>query len=246
MKGSYLGKEFTQFEIEEELKKKGANYDVIEENELIDRTSVDLISGNAIGWFQGRMEFGPRALGSRSILADPRSTNMQKNLNLKVKFRESFRPFAPAILREDLSDWFDLNIDSPYMSFVAHLNKEKIIKMSQTDEQLFGIEKLNIKRSEIPAVTHVDYSARVQTVHEDTNLKFYKLIKSFKEKTKCPVILNTSFNVRGEPIVNSPTDAFNCFMGTNLDKLIIGNCYLDKKLQNKNLLKNYSNKFEQD
>ena len=246
MKGSYLGKEFTQLEIEEELKKKGANYDVIEENQLIDRTSVDLISGNAIGWFQGRMEFGPRALGSRSILADPRSTNMQKNLNLKVKFRESFRPFAPAILREDLSDWFDLNIDSPYMSFVAHLNKGKKIKMSQTEEQLFGIEKLNIKRSEIPAVTHVDYSARIQTVHEDTNSKFYKLIKKFKEKTKCPVILNTSFNVRGEPIVNSPTDAFNCFMGTNLDKLIIGNCYLDKKLQNKNLLKNYSNKFEKD
>ena len=246
MKGSYLGKEFTQFEIEEELKKKGANYDVIEENELIDRTSVDLKSGNAIGWFQGRSEFGPRALGSRSILADPRSTKMQKNLNLKVKFRESFRPFAPAILREDLSDWFDLNIDSPYMSFVAHLNKGKKIKMSQTDEQLFGIEKLNIKRSEIPAVTHVDYSARVQTVHEDTNSKFYKLIKKFKEKTKCPLILNTSFNVRGEPIVNSPTDAFNCFMGTNLDKLIIGNCYLDKKLQNKNLLKNYSNKFEKD
>ena len=246
MKGSYLGKEFTQLEIEEELKKKGANYDVIEENELIDRTSVDLISGNAIGWFQGRMEFGPRALGSRSILADPRSTNMQKNLNLKVKFRESFRPFAPAILREDLSDWFDLNIDSPYMSFVTHLNKGKKIKMSQTEEQLFGIEKLNIKRSEIPAVTHVDYSARVQTVHEDTNSKFYKLIKKFKEKTKCPVILNTSFNIRGEPIVNSPTDAFNCFMGTNLDKLIIGNCYLDKKLQNKNLLKNYSNKFEKD
>ena len=246
MKGSYLGKEFTQLDIEEELKKKGANYDVIEENQLIDRTSVDLISGNAIGWFQGRMEFGPRALGSRSILADPRSTNMQKNLNLKVKFRESFRPFAPAILREDLSDWFDLNIDSPYMSFVAHLNKGKKIKMSQTEEQLFGIEKLNIKRSEIPAVTHVDYSARIQTVHEDTNSKFYKLIKKFKEKTKCPVILNTSFNVRGEPIVNSPTDAFNCFMGTNLDKLIIGNCYLDKKLQNKNLLKNYSNKFEKD
>ena len=207
---------------------------------------MDLKSGNAIGWFQGRSEFGPRALGSRSILADPRSTKMQKNLNLKVKFRESFRPFAPAILREDLSDWFDLNIDSPYMSFVAHLNKGKKIKMSQTDEQLFGIEKLNIKRSEIPAVTHVDYSARVQTVHEDTNSKFYKLIKKFKEKTKCPLILNTSFNVRGEPIVNSPTDAFNCFMGTNLDKLIIGNCYLDKKLQNKNLLKNYSNKFEKD
>ena len=165
---------------------------------------------------------------------------------MKVKFRESFRPFAPAILREDLSDWFDLNIDSPYMSFVAHLNKEKIIKMSQTEEKLFGIEKLNIKRSEIPAVTHVDYSARIQTVHEDTNSKFYNLIKKFKEKTKCPVILNTSFNVRGEPIVNSPTDAFNCFMGTNLDKLIIGNCYLDKKLQNKNLLKNYSNKFKKD
>ena len=246
MKGSYLGKEFTQLEIEEELKKKGANYDVIEENQLIDRTSVDLISGNAIGWFQGRMEFGPRALGSRSILADPRSTNMQKNLNLKVKFRESFRPFAPSILKEDLSKWFDLDAESPYMLLVTDISKDKKIEMTEEEHKLFGIEKLNIKRSKIPAVTHVDYTARIQTVDKNTNHIYYDLISKFKEKTGCPVLVNTSFNIRGEPIVNTPIEAFNCFMGTDLDYLVIGNCILDKKKQNQSLRKDYRKNFELD
>ena len=192
------------------------------------------------------MEFGPRALGNRSILGDPRSSEMQKNLNLKVKYRESFRPFAPSIVREDLSKWFELNTDSPYMLMVANINKQKTLKMTEDQEKLFGIEKLNIKRSEIPAVTHVDYSARIQTVHKETNEKYYKLINKFKEKTGCPVIVNTSFNVRGEPIVNTPTDAFNCFMGTGLEKLVIGNCYLKKKDQNLSLKKDYKKKFELD
>ena len=192
------------------------------------------------------MEFGPRALGARSILGDPRSELMQKNLNIKVKFRESFRPFAPSILREDLSEWFEISENSPYMLFVANINPKKIIEMSEKQKKLFGIDKLNIKRSEIPAVTHVDYSARVQTVHKDTNPKYYNLLKKFKEKTNCPVVVNTSFNVRGEPIVNSPLDAFNCFMGTELDKLVIGNCYLDKDKQNQKLKFNYQDKFELD
>jgi len=206
----------------------------------------DISNGKAIGWFQGRMEFGPRALGNRSILGDPRSSEMQKNLNLKVKYRESFRPFAPSILKSDLKDWFDINVDSPYMLLVANINKNKIIEMNEEQKKLFGIDKLNIKRSEIPAVTHVDYSARIQTVHENTNRKYFKLIKKFKEKTNCPVIVNTSFNVRGEPIVNTPLDAFNCFMGTELDKLVIGNCYLDKKSQNSSLKKDYTKEFELD
>jgi carbamoyltransferase len=192
------------------------------------------------------MEFGPRALGSRSILGDARSSDMQKNLNLKVKYRESFRPFAPSILKDDLSDWFELDIDSPYMLFVANVNSNKTINMSQNQKKLFGIDKLNIKRSEIPAVTHVDYSARIQTVYEETNPIYFKLLKRFKEKTNCPVIVNTSFNVRGEPIVNTPTDAFNCFMGTELDKLVIGNCYLEKIKQNTALKKDYTEEFELD
>ena len=192
------------------------------------------------------MEFGPRALGGRSILGDARSSVMQKNLNLKVKYRESFRPFAPAILREDLSEWFDLDVDSPYMLMVANTSSKKNIEMTEEQKKLFGIDKLNIKRSEIPAVTHVDYSARIQTVHEETNPKYFKLIKKFKEKTNCPVIVNTSFNVRGEPIVNTPVDAFNCFMGTELDKLVIGNFYLDKKKQNSLLKKDYTKEFELD
>ena len=171
---------------------------------------------------------------------------MQKNLNLKVKYRESFRPFAPSILREDLSEWFEINVDSPYMLIVANTSSKKNIDMTESQKKLFGIEKLNIKRSEIPAVTHVDYSARIQTVHKETNLKYFKLIKKFKEKTNCPVIVNTSFNVRGEPIVNTPTDAFNCFMGTELDKLVIGNCYLEKKKQNPLLKKDYTKEFELD
>jgi carbamoyltransferase len=205
-----------------------------------------LANEKAIGWFQGRMEFGPRALGGRSILGDPRSDKMQKNLNLKVKYRESFRPFAPSILREDLSKWFDLDVDSPYMLLVSDINAEKKIEMTEQQKQLFGIDKLNIKRSEIPAVTHVDYTARIQTITKNTNKIYYDLITKFKEKTGCPVIVNTSFNVRGEPIVNTPTDAFNCFMGTELDYLVIGNCILNKNEQDPNLKKDYTKEFELD
>ena len=192
------------------------------------------------------MEFGPRALGARSILGDPRSSEMQKNLNLKVKYRESFRPFAPSILREDVSEWFDFDTDSPYMLMVANVKKDKTIDMNEKQKELFGIDKLNIKRSEIPAVTHVDYSARIQTVHKETNERYFNLLKKFKEKTNCPVIVNTSFNVRGEPIVNTPTDAFSCFMGTDLDYLVIGNCFLEKIKQKKELKKDYSSEFELD
>ena len=196
-------------------------------------------------WLVSRKnEFGPRALGARS--ADPRSDKMQKNLNLKVKFRESFRPFAPSILREELSNWFEMDVDSPYMLLVANIDEDKKIQMSKEQNNLFGIEKLNIKRSSIPAVTHVDYSSRIQTVSKKTNKIFYDLISKFKEKTGCPIVINTSFNVRGEPIVCTPTDAFKCFMGTNLDYLIIGNCILDKKTQDKRLIKSYKNKFELD
>jgi len=246
MQGSYLGPEFTQTQIEEQLKKIGAKYEILSEIDLLDKTSIDLSLGEAIGWFQGRMEFGPRALGNRSILGDPRSPKMQKNLNLKVKYRESFRPFAPSILRNDLRDWFDITVSSPYMLMVANINEEKIIKMNDDQKKLFGIDKLNIKRSEIPAVTHVDYSARIQTVHKETNEKYFNLLQKFKEKTNCPVLINTSFNVRGEPIVNTPLEAFNCFMGSELDKLIIGNCYMDKKNQNPDLKKDYKNEFELD
>ena len=246
MKGSYLGSEFSQDQIENELKSIGANYKVLNYENLIDQTSDYLSEEKAIGWFQGRMEFGPRALGGRSILGDPRSDKMQKNLNLKVKYRESFRPFAPSVLREDLSNWFNINVDSPYMLLVADVSLDKKIEMNEEQKKLFGIDKLNIKRSEIPAVTHVDYSARVQTVTKSTNQRYYDLISKFKEKTGCPVIINTSFNVRGEPIVNSPTDAFNCFMGTELDYLVIGNCILEKSQQDPNLKKDYSKEFELD
>ena len=246
MQGSYLGPEFSNDEIKKTLENIGAVYETINEDELISITAKDLANGLAVGWFQGRMEFGPRALGARSILGDPRSSTMQKNLNLKVKYRESFRPFAPSVLREDLSEWFDLNTDSPYMLFVAKVNSKKCIPMTDDQKNLFGIDKLNVKRSEIPAITHVDYSARIQTVHEDTNKRYYKLIKKFKEITGCPILVNTSFNVRGEPIVNTPQDAFNCFMGTELDKLVIGSFYLDKNKQNKNLKKDYSKEFELD
>jgi len=246
MDGSYLGPEFTQEQIESELKTVGAHYESFNYESLIDQTSDYLSKEKAIGWFQGRMEFGPRALGGRSILGDPRSDKMQKNLNLKVKYRESFRPFAPSVLKEDLSNWFDMNTNSPYMLLVANINSNKKIKMTEEQNKLFGIEKLNIKRSEIPAVTHVDYSARIQTVNKNTNKRYYDLISKFKEKTGCPVIVNTSFNVRGEPIVNTPTDAFNCFMGTELDYLVIGNCILDKSKQNLKLKKDYTKEFELD
>ncbi len=246
MKGSYLGNEFNQEEIEKELKSLGANFVTLNYEDLINKTSDYLLNEKAVGWFQGRMEFGPRALGCRSILCDPRSDKIQKNLNLKVKYRESFRPFAPSVLREDLSEWFDMSVDSPYMLLVANINTEKKIEMTDEQKNLFGIDKLNIKRSEIPAVTHVDYSARIQTVTEDTNKRYYDLISKFKKKTNCPLLVNTSFNVRGEPIVNTPTDAFKCFMGTELDYLVIGNSVLDKKLQNPNLKKDYIEKFELD
>ncbi len=246
MQGSYLGPSYTQEEIEKELKKNNADFNVLNENEIIEKTAESLKNGEAVGWFQGRMEFGPRALGGRSILGDPRSSTMQKNLNLKVKYRESFRPFAPSVLREDVDKWFKINEDSPYMLLVAEVLDDKKIKMTDEEKNLFGIDKLNIKRSDIPAVTHVDYSARIQTVHSETNPKYYSLIKKFKEKTNCSVLINTSFNVRGEPIVNTPNDAFNCFMGTEMDKLVIGNCFLDKKKQKKNLKKDYKNQFELD
>ncbi len=246
MQGSYLGPSYSQTEIEAELKNINASFEVLDENDLIEKTAEFLKNGDAVGWFQGRMEFGPRALGGRSILGDARSPTMQKNLNLKVKYRESFRPFAPSVLREDVDSWFKINTDSPYMLLVAEVLDGKKIKMTDDEKKLFGIDKLNIKRSDIPAVTHVDYSARIQTVHEETNSKYYSLIKKFKEITNCPVIINTSFNVRGEPIVNTPKDAFNCFMGTEMDKLVIGNCILDKKDQNQDLKKDYKNQFELD
>ena len=246
MSGSYLGPSYKQEEIEKELKKLGANFKVLNYEDLINQTSEKISTGNAVGWFQGRMEFGPRALGARSILGDPRSEKMQKNLNLKVKYRESFRPFAPSVLKDDVSNWFELKTESPYMLLVADVNSNKKIQMTEKEQKLFGIDKLNIKRSEIPAVTHVDYSARIQTVSENTNKPYYDLIQKFKEKTGCPVIVNTSFNVRGEPIVNTPTDAFNCFMGTDLDNLVIGKCFLEKNKQNSSLKKDYSKEFELD
>jgi len=246
MQGSFLGPEFSHDEIKKQLDIVGAKYEIFSDQKLIDKTVKALLHEEAIGWFQGRMEFGPRALGARSILADPRSSHMQKNLNMKIKFRESFRPFAPSILKEDLPKWFDIDIDSPYMLMVSSVKKDKTIEIDEDRKNLFGIDMLNLKRSRIPAVTHVDYSARIQTVHKETNEKYFNLLTKFKEKTNCPILVNTSFNVRGEPIVNTPQDAFNCFMGTELDKLVIGNFYLDKKKQNPNLKKNYENEFELD
>ena len=246
MKGSYLGPKFDNNLIEEKLKSLKANFKKKDSKEIISITAKELSNEKTVGWFQGRMEFGPRALGGRSILADPRSEKMQKQLNLKIKFRESFRPFAPSVLREDVSDWFELDCDSPYMLLVADVKKEKQIKMSENDENLFGIEKLNVKRSSIPSITHVDYSARIQTVHKETNLRYYELIKEFKKITNCPILVNTSFNVRGEPIVCSVEDAFNCFMGTNLDVLIIEDFILYKEDQDETLIKDYKNKFELD
>ena len=246
MRGSYLGSEFSNNNIQKYLNDVGADFEIFNENEFIEKVALALTEGKAVGWLQGRMEFGPRALGARSIIADPRSETMQKNLNLKVKYRESFRPFAPSIIRENVSEWFDINCDSPYMLTVANVSAEKCVKMNKDEEQLFGIEKLNIKRSEIPAVTHVDYSARIQTVNKDTNLKYHKLISEFNKKTGCPIVVNTSFNVRGEPIVHSPEDAFKCFMGTEIDVLAIGNCFLKKEKQNMKLKDNYKNKYELD
>jgi len=246
MKGSYLGPSFSDDEIEKKLKSLKGKFKKLSVENLIETVAKELSKGKTVGWFQGRMEFGPRALGGRSIIADPRSEKMQKELNLKVKFRESFRPFAPSVLREDVSKWFEIDCDSPYMLLVAEVKKEIQIPMSKDNEKLFGIEKLNIKRSSIPAVTHVDYSARIQTVHKDTNPRYHSLISKFKEFTGCSVLVNTSFNVRGEPIVCSVEDAFNCFMGTNLDILVCENFILYKNEQDSNLKKSYESKFELD
>jgi carbamoyltransferase len=246
MSGSFLGPSFAQAEIERRLTAAQASFAVLGESEMIETTARALAGQKAVGWFQGRMEFGPRSLGARSILGDPRSPGMQKNLNLKVKYRESFRPFAPAILREDVSEWFDLASDSPYMLIVAGVKEDKHRAMSMEELALFGIDKLNVSRSEIPAVTHVDYSARIQTVHGDTNPLFHQLLSRFKALTGCPVLVNTSFNVRGEPIVCTPEDAFRCFMGNELDVLVVGNCVLQKADQDPALKSNYSLSLEAD
>jgi carbamoyltransferase len=247
MKGAYLGPDFNQCDIERRLTNIGAHFRTVSDSELICSVADALADGKAIGWYQGRMEFGPRALGARSIIADPRSPSMQKQLNLKVKYRESFRPFAPSVLKEDLSDWFQLNVDSPYMLLVADVVEAKQLAMSDAQKKLFGIDKLNVLRSEIPAVTHLDYSARVQTVHKETNPKYHHLISRFKELTGCPVLVNTSFNVRGEPIVCTPEDAFQCFMGTELELLAIGNAILQKADQNGHLIrKDYKNVYQLD
>ena len=246
MMGSFLGPKFDNNFIETKLKLLKANFKKYSKEEVTSLIAKELANEKIVGWFQGKMEFGPRALGGRSILADPRSEKMQKELNLKIKFRESFRPFAPSVLREDVNEWFDLDIDSPYMLLVSQVKKEKQIQMKKEDENLFGIEKLNVKRSNIPAVTHVDYSARVQTVHKNTNPRYYDLIKEFKKITNCPVLVNTSFNVRGEPIVCSIEDAFNCFMGTNLDILVIEDFVLFKENQSNLSMGDYKNKFELD
>ena len=246
MKGSYLGPKFDNNFIEKQLISMRAEYKKLDREKIISLTAKELANEKIVGWFQGRMEFGPRALGGRSILADPRSEKMQKELNLKIKFRESFRPFAPSVLREDVNEWFELDSDSPYMLLVSEVKKEKQITMKKEDDSLFGIEKLNIKRSSIPAITHVDYSARIQTVHQNTNPRYYDLIKEFKKNTRCSVLVNTSFNVRGEPIVCTVENAFNCFMGTNLDILVIEDFILYKEQQDKSLVKDYKNKFELD
>jgi len=246
MRGSYLGPRYRQEDVEQRLKAAGARYRVLEPDELLESCARALAEGKAVGWHQGRMEFGPRALGGRSILGDPRSPTMQRLLNLKVKYRESFRPFAPSVLREDVADWFELDVDSPYMLLVADVVTGRRIAMTSEQQQLFGIEKLNVPRSSIPAVTHVDYSARVQTVHRDTNPRYHALITRFKELTGCPVLVNTSFNVRGEPIVCTPEDSFRCFMGTDIDLLAVENCLLEKTTQDSALKHRYEGAFALD
>lgn len=246
MQGAYLGPEFTQADIQARLSACGATFDVLTDDALQDRAVHDLVAGQAMGWFQGRMEFGPRALGNRSILGDPRSPTMQKMLNLKIKYRESFRPFAPAVLEEYARDWFNLSVHSPYMLIVADVAKQHHLDVTEAQSQLFGIEKLNVLRTTVPAITHVDFSARIQTVTEQTNPRFHALMRRFYERTSCPILVNTSFNVRGEPIVNSPEDAFRCFMGTQMDALAIGNCYLRKENQNRQLHVDYKDTLEPD
>jgi carbamoyltransferase len=246
MSGAYLGPAYSQEDIEARLTKCGARYKTLDENTMLDTSARALADGSAIGWFQGRMEFGPRALGNRSIIADPRNSAMQKNLNLKVKYRESFRPFAPSVLRDQVTEWFELDADSPYMLMVAEVAKQHKRSMTETEESLFGIDKLNVVRSTIPAVTHVDYSARVQTVHRETNPLYYELIERFNALTGCPVLVNTSFNVRSEPIVCAPEDAFRCFMGTEIDMLVVGNSVLRKEDQDPSLKVVYKDRFELD
>jgi carbamoyltransferase len=246
MLGGYLGPEYAQGDIERRLGAAGAKFTTVSNDEMIEATASSLAAGDAVGWMQGRMEFGPRALGARSVLGDPRSPSMQKTLNLRVKYRESFRPFAPAVLREDVADWFELDADSPYMLLVAGVRPERRRAMTDEEKALFGIDKLNVARSDIPAVTHIDYSARVQTVHAETNPRFHKLIARFKAKTGCPVLVNTSFNVRGEPIVCTPEDAFRCFMGSEIEVLVVGNCFLRKEDQDPALKLDYKNAFELD
>ena len=246
MKGAYLGPEFIDDEIEVELKACGATYKKLSEEDMIERVATTLADEKAVGWMQGRMEFGPRALGGRSIIADPRSPMMQKQLNLKVKYRESFRPFAPSILSEDVTEWFEHDTDSPYMLLVANVKKDKRRGMTVEQEALFGIDKLNVPRSLVPAITHVDYSARIQTVHADTNPRYHAVISKFKKMTGCPIVVNTSFNVRGEPIICTPTDAFKCFMGTEMDILAVGNFFMIKEEQDEALKKNYEELYELD
>ena len=246
MKGAYLGPEFSDVEIYSELSACGAIFKKLSENELINEVATALADNKAVGWMQGRMEFGPRALGGRSIIADPRSPNMQKQLNLKVKYRESFRPFAPSVLIEDVSEWFEHESDSPYMLLVSNVKNDKRHSMTEEEKALFGIDKLNVPRSSVPAITHVDYSARIQTVHADTNPRYHAVISKFKEKTECPLVVNTSFNVRGEPIICSPTDAFKCFMGTEIDVLAVGNYMLYKEQQDEALKENYEKRYELD
>ena len=246
MHGAYLGPAYAAEDVAHRLQRSGARYSILAEQDLIDAAARALAAGKAVGWFQGRMEFGPRALGARSILGDPRSPTMQKTLNLKVKYRESFRPFAPSILRQDLEDWFECDVDSPYMLLVAQVKESLRRPMSAAEQGLFGIDKLNVPRSNIPAVTHVDYSARIQTVHEATNPRFHALISRFKALTGCPVLVNTSFNVRGEPIVNTPEDAFRCFMGSEIDELYVENCRLEKSQQDAALRRDHKNAFVAD
>jgi carbamoyltransferase len=246
MRGSYLGPQFEQRDVEQRLQAVGAKFSVVDDAAVIAEAVEALTAQKALGWFQGRMEFGPRALGARSILGDPRSPGMQKLLNLKVKYRESFRPFAPAVLREDVSEWFELDYDSPYMLLVAGVQPARRRAMTEEEKKLFGIDQLNVPRSDIPAVTHIDYSARVQTVHRETNPRFHALLSAFKQRTGCPVLVNTSFNVRGEPIVCTPEDAFRCFMGSEIESLVIGNCVLQKEQQNPALKLDYKHAFEPD
>jgi carbamoyltransferase len=246
MKGAFLGPAFAQRDIEERLEAAGAKFEVLVDSTLLDVCASGLADEKALGWFQGRMEFGPRALGGRSILGDPRSPAMQSVLNLKVKYRESFRPFAPSVLRERVAEWFELDGDSPYMLLVADVVERRRKAMTEAEQKLFGIAKLNVPRSDIPAVTHVDYSARIQTVHAHTNPRYHALISRFNELTGCPVVVNTSFNVRGEPIVGSPEDAFRCFMGTEIELLAVGNCLLRKEDQNPALKQQYESRFELD